>query len=325
MNFVLKEVFELFIVTYNRDRYLENTLNAILCDDSPVKDCNITIFNNCSTDNTDIVIEEFRIKHPHIKHVKNLHNINGNANIAKAFEHAQKKYFWILCDDDEYDWSGWGQVESAIELDYDAIIVANYGNPEKSIGKMLKQMTFVPATIYKSEIITSTVMNNIEFCISTMFPHLAPACSIINDNKKVYICREWIVNMVPHEGIESYVKGCSVEDMHPYQSQMFWSVGYVNACQMIKSPQVRKEILFDMSEDLKCEKFTNAMKILALVNKRHRGGYSKNIIDAMYGLQGVQKLILSLYYLVSLLPESCIYSLMILWSVLKLVRGGFKS
>lgn len=318
------DLLEIFIVTYNRKMFLQKTLEKVFELESPIRNCKVTILNNASTDGTSEVIESFKSNHQNIVHIQNARNINGNANVAKAYENAEKKYLWVLCDDDEYQWEGWYQVEQAMSDDYDAIVVANYAHPAKGIEHLFKQMGFVAAAIYKSDIITDTVMNNVEFCISTMFPQLALASALINDNKKIFICEKWIVNMVPHEGLESYVKGCTAEDMHPYQSNMFWSVGYINVCQMIKDVRLRKRILQNMSEDLRNEDFYNAMRILVFVNKRHYNGFGKNILDALWGLQGGQKLILIQIFLVSLLPCRVMRVLSLVKKVVTLYRFDSK-
>jgi len=175
---------EIFLITYNRSNYLHDTLDKILEEKSPIKDNKITILDNCSTDNTQEVIDHF--KKENITYIKNNRNIGGNANIAKAFEMASEEYLWILCDDDEYNWNGWNEVVDAIEKNYDAIVVANYCDPKKNIGRLVKQMTFVPSTIYRISNISNEVMSNIEYLISTMFPHLGIACDLIN-RKKIYI------------------------------------------------------------------------------------------------------------------------------------------
>ena len=114
---------EIILITYNRKKHLQNTFNQIFAEESPIKDFPITILDNKSTDGTSELIEEYRIKFPNIKHIINNRNIGGNANIARAFEIASKEYVWILCDDDEYDFTHWKDVEKAIEENYDAIVI----------------------------------------------------------------------------------------------------------------------------------------------------------------------------------------------------------
>lgn len=242
----LSEKLEIFLITYNRKEHLQNTFNQIFAPESPIKDLEITILDNKSTDGSSELIEEYRKSFPNIKHVIHNRNIGGNANIARAFEMASKKYFWILCDDDEYNWEHWDEVENALEQDYDAVVVSNYVNPEKNVAQLAKQLTFVPAGIYKSENLTYTVMVNAEYNISNMFPQMANVCNLINENKKFYICKNWTVNMVPHGGEETYTRGLS-SDIHPYMAEMLWAVGFVNSLQMIKDKKTRNFMLKESS------------------------------------------------------------------------------
>jgi GT2 family glycosyltransferase len=46
----LEHHLEIFIVTYNREKFLKQTLGFLV--GSAVKDCKLTILDNCSTDNT---------------------------------------------------------------------------------------------------------------------------------------------------------------------------------------------------------------------------------------------------------------------------------
>ena len=183
---------EIILVTFNRKEHLQNTFDQIFADNSPIKDLDITILDNKSTDGTSELIEEYKTKFPNIKHIIHNRNIGGNANICRAFEVASKKYFWILCDDDEYNWDNWNEVEQAMNEDYDAIVVANYVEPEKNLSYLLKQMTFVPSTIHKTENLNDTVMSNAEFNLSNMFSQLALPCHLINNDKRIYVCKGWI-------------------------------------------------------------------------------------------------------------------------------------
>ena len=110
-----KDRLQIILPTYNRAPQLKRTLEQLLADDSPVKDFDITILDNRSTDGTSNVIKNAQSLHPNIKHIRHRHNVGGNANIAKALEMGEKKYLWVICDDDLYDWTGWSNVEELID------------------------------------------------------------------------------------------------------------------------------------------------------------------------------------------------------------------
>lgn len=172
----MKEKLEIILITYNRKKYLERTLNQILDKESPIKDFIITILDNKSTDGSYELIEEYKSKFSNIKHIVNNRNIGGNANICRAFEIASKEYVWVICDDDIYHWENWDEIKNAIKNGYDGICVALHNiNDRNNISDLIFQLTFLPAGIYKTENFTDTVIRNAYDNIQNLFPHLAIA------------------------------------------------------------------------------------------------------------------------------------------------------
>jgi len=58
---------DIFLITYNRKEQLEGTFKQILAKNSPIKDIPITILDNCSTDGTSQLCEEYAKQYPNIK------------------------------------------------------------------------------------------------------------------------------------------------------------------------------------------------------------------------------------------------------------------
>ena len=56
----MKTTLEIILITYNRKSHLRETLNWLFAENSPVKDLDITILNNKSTDGTTELIEEYK-------------------------------------------------------------------------------------------------------------------------------------------------------------------------------------------------------------------------------------------------------------------------
>lgn len=291
---MLKNDLEIILITYNRKHHLQNTLSQIFSEDSPIKDFEITILDNKSTDGSSELIQEYVNKYPNIKHIRHNRNIGGNANITRAFETASKKYVWVLCDDDEYKWTYWSDVENAVKEDYDLIVVSNYANPDKNVSQLLKQLTFVPAGIYKTEYITDTVMVNANFNISNMFPQFAIFSKFINDNKRIYICKHWIVNMFVNDGYESYTRGLD-NDKNEYMNNMFWHIGFLNSVQLIKNKKLRAEIIDNMNLDNKNLLYNFAQ--IFDINKVHFNNSLKNLFDAYCAVNFRQKIVFILAFL----------------------------
>ena len=89
----IKDKLQIILITYNRAGHVENTFKQILDEKSPVKDYNILVLDNNSTDTTRNVVEEWQKKYPNLKYQKNKYNIGISGNIAKAMEIADRKCY----------------------------------------------------------------------------------------------------------------------------------------------------------------------------------------------------------------------------------------
>ena len=242
-----KNKLQIILITYNRKKFLEKTFNQIFSADSPIKDFDIIVLDNCSTDGSSEFIAEYCQKFQNVKHIRHNKNIGGNANIVRAFEIASKEYVWILCDDDKYDFSHWDEVEDGLKEHPDALVVAHYMEPLKNICRLLKQLTFVPAAIYKTSNITDTVMINANYNISNMFPQLAIVCAILNAGANITFTKYPVVTMVLNTAEESsYVRGAESGYPHRQMKKMFWEQGYLNSLNMIEDKKLRRVLMKDM-------------------------------------------------------------------------------
>lgn len=252
---MLKDVLEIILITYNRKTCLEKTLNTLFAGKSPVKELDITVIDNNSTDATAALLAEFKQKHPNLKIIRNNKNIGPNANIAKIFEIAQKPYFWPLCDDDTYDFSAWQDVENAISQQADLIIVnTQFTNGDGTFPNMYRLLTFLPAAIHKTENITPQVLTNIYNNIPNWFPHLAAVAEVINKDGKVITVNGNIVKRVKGENDNiDFKKNTDLESktlplinrfmphLPPSQRYKFLEVGYYKSCELIQNTQRRAQ------------------------------------------------------------------------------------
>lgn len=242
---MIKEQLDIFLITYNRAEKLKKTLGFLFAPNSPIKDFEILVIDNNSTDSTPQVVREFAQKFPNLKYKKNRYNIGGNANIARTFELAQKKYVWILCDDDEFCWDGWCEVEQAIQNEEEAIIVGNTDNPQLNVAQLFGQTSFLPSMIYKTSNIDEDVILNMQYNISNMFPHMVLSAKLINENKAFKIISNPVVihkdDELPLE--KTSTRGFKYEDLHPYMAKMSYFTGYANTTALIKDKKVRDFIV----------------------------------------------------------------------------------
>lgn len=277
---MLEDLLEIFLVTYNRKIYLKETLESIFSSESPIRNCSITVLDNKSDDGSSELIDEYAVKYKNLTHIRHNRNIGGNANICRCYELASKKYFWILCDDDAYDWTSWNDVLGALNDGVDAVVVAKYISPEENIAQLICQLSFVPAAIYKTENISDTVMQNAEFQISALFPHLALVCELINENKNIRIVRNPIVNRLSHPEMESYTRGIS-GNKHPIMRNMTWTIGMMATLQLISDKSTQAFVFKSLRMEngvklLQPEPFLNENKTIG-----HNSSFNKYVY---YGL-----------------------------------------
>lgn len=248
---MIKDKLQIYLITYNRKDKLKNTLDNLV--KSPIKDYDITILDNASTDGTSEIIEQYCNVYKNLKHIRHNVNIGGNANICRAFEMAtncNKDYCWILCDDDKYDFSNWNEVEEHIVRGDDIICVSDYvfnNNENKNdLSLQLFQLTFVPAGIYKISNITTDVLMNMYDSIITMFQQSCISIKVVNENKKIHVLSKPVVfnglhfdDHVDSESL-SYVRGASEKWLIERRSNTSWILGYSQILTLLKDKNLQQ-------------------------------------------------------------------------------------
>ena len=227
-----KDKLQIVLITYNRERYLSETLSTLFSDASPVKDFDITILDNHSTDGTRALIEKHQSAHPNLKYICHNRNIGGNANIARPFEIATREYLWVICDDDEYDWSAWSDVENAIEESHNAICIADFNIPKdkrNDTAYLIHQMTFLPSIIVNTSLLTDEALRNIYDTAVFLFPHLAPIIMHVNQGGKIFLTPRPLVHFGRHQIDSSFIRGYSANSIFNRARTMSMIVGFVNA------------------------------------------------------------------------------------------------
>lgn len=96
-----EKLISIIVPVYNVEKYLENSLNSIL--DAVVKDCEILIINDGSTDNSEDIITKFVKKYPKIiRYIKQENHGLGNVRNV-ALKEAKGKYIASIDSDDTID------------------------------------------------------------------------------------------------------------------------------------------------------------------------------------------------------------------------------
>ncbi|MDD3237820.1 MAG: glycosyltransferase family 2 protein [Candidatus Gastranaerophilales bacterium] len=239
----VKNKLDIILITYNRASNLRKTFLQILDEKSPIKDFDILVIDNNSTDSTYDVVMEFKKTAPNIKYQKNKYNVGLSANIVFAMYKASKDYVWIISDDDNYDFSNWNEVENAINQNEDIICCARYAIPDEhknDIAYQLIQVTFLTGLITKTGIYNDTTIKSAFDNIYTIFPHMGPIVSSINQGKHIYVVDKPISDngMIAGETDCSYIRGYNVDDLYMRTQANSWIVGYANILSALKDKKL---------------------------------------------------------------------------------------
>ena len=241
-----EQLLDIVLITYNRALQFEKTLEMILSPESPVRNCNLTILDNKSTDATPQITERYANLHPNIKHLVNNFNVGGNANIAKALEmYGTKPYHWVICDDDVYDWAGWPDVEEAMRRGEKLICVgdrhlAKTGPKRNDPAECLQQMTFLPSIIYGPGVITDTAMRNAYDCTFALFPHLAPIVMHLNHGGNICVIKKGIVLPGNYGNDASLTRGDVKSEVFSRSRTTFLAVGFAILTSEIKDKKLSR-------------------------------------------------------------------------------------
>jgi len=309
----LRDKLQIILITYNRRKYLARTFEQIFAENSPVRDFDITVLDNCSTDGTSELIEEYRGRFPHLKHIRHNRNIGGNANICRAFEMASREYLWVLCDDDSYDWSNWVEIQEALmsyrfDMVYVCTLIAR--QLKKEIPQLLFLASFVPGVIYRTSSITDTVMFNMYGCINTWFPQSVLSIGILVNNQGGYfIPKKDIIIRKTEEDMSGGVllRGSHHEYIHPDLDRIFWHIGYMKVLKIVKDLRKRRDLSVKVRFNERFDK--SSVSYLRSILEYNRI-YKKFNVDNIYEMILAVPLIFKFYilfYIIGTFFKTCLF------------------
>lgn len=98
----MEKVLSICIPTYNREKFLRNSLETLYrqFDDKNRKYVEILVSNNCSTDGTHELVQEYISRGMEITYLKNDENLGADGNFLQCIYKAKGKYVLLLGDDD---------------------------------------------------------------------------------------------------------------------------------------------------------------------------------------------------------------------------------
>lgn len=208
MNNPLNQKLEIILVTYNRSRYLDETLGKL--QSSPIAGCKFTVIDNGSTDNTPAICAKHGAVYPNFHVRRNPFNVGISGNYLRALETAASEYTWIICDDDDFDFTHFDEITEAVTCGkYDIVSV---GVPNHSVlprGTTIRAPdlikdprynffytgSFIPCTIFRTSLIQAEMMLKGYYNIHTIFSNLFFFVYAVRQNALIYITKyDYIIN-----------------------------------------------------------------------------------------------------------------------------------
>ena len=95
---MMQPILSICIPTYNGEKTIKNLLDILL--PQVFNDVEIIVSDNCSTDSTSLIIQEYRKKYSFIKYFKNESNIGADGNFLRCMKIAKGRFIWLISDDD---------------------------------------------------------------------------------------------------------------------------------------------------------------------------------------------------------------------------------
>ena len=286
---------EIFLITFNRSACLNNTLNQLK--DSPFARCQFSVLDNCSTDDTPQIIEKYKDQFPGYRVIRHIRNIGGDNNYLRAVELSTALYTWIICDDDNYDFTHVSEVLAAIEsCKYDLIYVASRSDKQlrwsKYGGTTVKKLiqdgawyhrgcTFWPSLIFKS-----TKFDN--YCYINA-PYLFPSIEFINKT----IREDFSIYVSEHEMVIRF--DGSIMEITPLYQFREWVKNSVSAGDNNTRSMIVEQ--FTVNGFIKSLAFW-----IALEKALHREGYAKRLVDILFALTPRLRFIFLLLLPIMLIP-----------------------
>jgi glycosyltransferase involved in cell wall biosynthesis len=242
---VLHNDLEILVFTYNRADNLRRTLGALA--ESPFAGCQVTVLDNCSTDDTPAVCEELGSRFPRFRAIRHTRNIGLGPNYLRAVELSGSRYSWVLSDDELFDFSDCQDVIDAIEQgDVDLISLGSGAQRpwERGLRATTQELfargqryffvfTFVAGVIFRTEQFDSHCVAAGYRNSANLYPQFEHILQCLLQNRPVYVSRSVITrrNMRP--------------TLETVGSNMYWFVASMRSNDTISDPAIRSRAIWD--------------------------------------------------------------------------------
>ncbi|KQS93204.1 glycosyltransferase family 2 protein [Chryseobacterium sp. Leaf394] len=179
------------IPTYNRASILSKSLEKLFAEISYNKDIiELLVSDNCSSDNTQEIIENFILRGHSITYNRNLVNLGMDGNFSYCFKNAKGKYIWVLGDDDHLLEGSLNKIISLLSTDSEyglihlntfkeGVGIKEFDSAEDFLCKINVFKTFISGNIVNSrfldlvdfEIYSGTLLSQVPVYLNSSILH----------------------------------------------------------------------------------------------------------------------------------------------------------
>jgi hypothetical protein len=124
------------IPTFNYAEFLRDALDSALS--QTFTDLEIVVVDNASTDDTPLIVEEYRRRDPRVRSVRNSENVGAQRNLNRCIEVATGEYVNILCSDDLLEPHAIERLAAALDARPDVVLA---GGARVVVDRDLRPMT----------------------------------------------------------------------------------------------------------------------------------------------------------------------------------------
>lgn len=287
------EQLEVLCITYNRAAYLDRTLQQLA--DSPVADCRITILDNASTDGTPAVCAAHERRLPDLRTVRHRKNVGASANYLHAVELATAPYTWVICDDDTYDFSDFGDVVEAVaNSSFDLVSLGAAGGYRwvRGISSTTLELnrthpgfhfvsSFVPSLIFRTELFDSTALAQGYATAGNLFPHFPFVRACAAESRTIHVARH-----------QALIRNDGHNVLSPLHHFSLW----MGNCRTIDDPDLRRQVVYECFEPVERgvrRRFVRALaEAVAFERLEHPDRLALELLQIALGLAREQRLLL---------------------------------
>lgn len=139
--------FSFLIATYNGAVYLKRLLDSLLQQDIPHEEYEILCLDDCSSDNSVEIVQEYSAKYPNVVSLRNKVNSRMATNVNYLVSIAKGKYFWIIGQDDYIAPNCLLKLWNKLEKDNLDVLLFNYRQVTTDEQTIREPKVFADATV----------------------------------------------------------------------------------------------------------------------------------------------------------------------------------